>query len=208
MKRSIIWHAALFVVGTTLLLSGCSSLLAPRRDESKFYVLSPLPESEAPAGANASALAIAIGPVRFPDYLLRLQIATRANSNRINYSEFDRWAEPLETTFVRVLSQNLSILLGTSRVVEVPGFALAKYDYEIPMQVMQFECDATGTAHLAARWRVERGTGGKVLSAKESRITTNPAVGASGTEACVSTLSHALADLSREVAAEVRLSER
>ena len=47
---------------------------------------------------------IGVGPVTVPDYLDRPQIATRSSSSSLQFSEFDRWAEPLEKNLMRVLA--------------------------------------------------------------------------------------------------------
>ena len=71
--RRIAWLAA-----ACALAAGCGSLLDPRPDETRFYVLDPTaapePAEETLASEGAS---IGLGPVRIPDYLRRPEIVTR-----------------------------------------------------------------------------------------------------------------------------------
>ena len=75
------------------LLTGCGRSIPPR-----FYVLSPLPRGQQ-VSAPDKPLVIGIGPVELPPYLDRPQIVSRPDANRIALAEFDRWAEPLASSF-------------------------------------------------------------------------------------------------------------
>ena len=73
--------AMLIALGACLFAAGCSPL-APRPDQSKFFILTPLSDgsgpAETPASSNAdSPLTIGVGPIDFPDYLRRLEVVTR-----------------------------------------------------------------------------------------------------------------------------------
>jgi uncharacterized lipoprotein YmbA len=83
---------------------------SPMRDPSRFYTLMPLPRAEQSRAFDTdetNSQFLAVGPIRFPGYLAREQIVVRGAQNRLDISENDRWAEPLEENFARVLSQNL-----------------------------------------------------------------------------------------------------
>ena len=78
-----------------LSVSGCMNF-SPMSDPSRFFMLNPLPQSEQsrPIQIKVNSLFLGIGPIRFPAYLDRDQIVTRAGQNRFDVSENDRWAEP------------------------------------------------------------------------------------------------------------------
>jgi hypothetical protein len=80
------------------------------------YFLLPMRHSS----VNPCGSSLGIGPIRFPGYLDRQEMVTRTAPNRIDLSENDRWAEPLEANFARTLSQNLSSLLQTERLMFYP----------------------------------------------------------------------------------------
>ena len=59
-----------------ILCSGCS-ILEPREDPTRFFVLSP-GGAETLAPESDAKLSITVGPLRLPAYLLRPEIVTRA----------------------------------------------------------------------------------------------------------------------------------
>src|SRR5271170_559588 len=129
--------------GVCAIAAGCS-VLSPQPDRSKFFILSPVSDSAGIATRPASSspdsqLTIGVGPVGFPDYLRRLAVVTRVAPNRIDLSDEQRWAEPLDKNFVRVLSENLATLLNTQRVEKYPWALDIKVDYQIEVEVERFE---------------------------------------------------------------------
>jgi uncharacterized protein len=182
---------------------GCFSL-DPKPDASRFFALASLPRTGGQRAADAAgtnALALGIGPIKFPGYLDRQQLVTRISQNRFAVAENDRWAEPLEENFSRVLSQNLSILLQTDRIVAYPWERRQQPTYQVQVEVLRFEPNAEQVVELWARWRITDNTK-KTLSVKESYLT-RPAKDKS-TEAAVAALSEIVGSLSQEIAASIR----
>jgi uncharacterized lipoprotein YmbA len=141
---------------------------------------------------------LGVGPVRFPGYLDRQEIVVRSAQNRFNVSEYDRWAEPLDENFTRVLAQNLAGLLGTDRIVSYPWTSDKKPVRFVTLEVLSFESNSAREAELFARWSVVDGSSKKPLSLKVSRLARQAKDGS--TDASVAALSEALGDLSREIA--------
>jgi uncharacterized lipoprotein YmbA len=185
-----------------LIAAGCFSLES-KPDPSRFYALTSLPRTggEAQDPAESNALGLGIGPIKFPGYLDRPQLVTRISQNRFVIAENDRWAEPLDENFSRVLSQNLSILLHTDRVVVYPWERTQRPMYQLQMEVLYFEPREEQRVELAARWLIVDDAK-KTVKIKESYLT-RPAKDKS-TEASVAALSEAVADLSREIANALR----
>jgi uncharacterized lipoprotein YmbA len=180
---------------------------SPMPDPSRFFTLTPLARAEQSRARNTDktdSLLLGIGPIRFPAYLDREQIVTRAAQNRIHISENDRWAEPLEENFTRVLSQNLGMLLGSARIVRYPWHTSRRPTYQIEMEVLRFEPIGRQEVELLARWAVVDASNKKPLVVKESRMTRKTKT--KSTEASVAALSEALDDLSREIADTIRAS--
>ena len=88
----------LAILAAWVLFSGCGAF-APRADPSSFYILGALPEADFAADKNTAGIkanfSLGLGPIELPGYLDRQQIATRTSTNRLSYSENDRWAAPL-----------------------------------------------------------------------------------------------------------------
>jgi len=182
--------------------AGCSFLEA-RPDPSRYFALASLPRTgqRAQDAAGTNALVLGIGPIKFPGYLDRQQFVTRISQNRFAVAENDRWAEPLEENFSRVLSQNLSILLQTERIVAYPWERSQQPNYQIQVEVLRFESNAEHVVELWARWSIMDGAK-KTISVRESYLT-HPARDKS-TEASVASMSELVSDLSKEIAAAIR----
>jgi uncharacterized lipoprotein YmbA len=187
-----------------LFIGGCT-FMRPQPDRSRFFVLTSVADADVEASGRTkeeSGLGIGLGPLRLPDYLDRPQIVRRVDDNRLAFSELERWAEPLNRNITRVLSQNLSALLDTDRIVEFPSFTSVRMDYELPMEILRFEMGPTGQVHLVVRWAVKETGRDEVTHAAESRFTQT--VEGDRTQAMVAALSKLLSDFSHEAAAEVR----
>jgi len=205
MKRAAVCIAMLI---TTLSVVACGSFLTtalePKPDPSRFFVLTPVPDAGVAApialGSGGSAPSLGLGPVTLPAYLSRPEIVTRAEPNRIDLSDHDRWAEPLDKNFSAVLAQNLGTLLSTPKVVTYPWYRPATFDYQVAVEVSCFDTDTAGTATLKARWEIRDPDTGTVIRSGESNISDAKVSG----ESVASTLSRALADMSREIADAIR----
>src|ERR1700722_10770442 len=76
---------------TALMLAGCGA-----SEHSRFYVLTENPAVLARVTADPPITTVALGAVKLPAALDRPQMARRLNSDEISYSEYDRWAGPLD----------------------------------------------------------------------------------------------------------------
>jgi uncharacterized protein len=194
----------LIAFGTCAIVAGCS-VLSPQPDRSEFFILTPVSDRAGMAAKPASAspdsqLTIGVGPVDFPDYLRRLPVVTRVAPNRIKLSDERRWAEPLDKNFVRVLSENLAVLLSTQRIEKYPWSLRTNVDYQVEIDVQRFETTSEGQTQLIASWIIRDGHGGKILYA--SQTTAGGPAGPDGVSASAA-LSGDLATLSKEIALRV-----
>ena len=169
----------------------------------RLFSLTPLPEPEAePATSTRSPGpvqgAIGVGPVHLPGYLDQDQLVTRISQNRLALSDDNRWAEPLEDNMGHVLAQNLSMLLQNDQVSFNRWSGRQRPVYQLEIDVLSFETDTAGTAHLAARWLLRDVASRQTIAEKETRLTDSAAGGS--TEQSVASLSQALGDLSVEIA--------
>lgn len=187
-------------VWSLVTVAGCSSVLAPIPDKSRFFMLTPITpgESAAPAAqSGAHTLILGLGPIKFPAYLDRTEVVTQVEPNRLEVSETNHWAEPLKSNFTTVLGENLSTLLGTVEIVHFPWYSTAQMDYELTAEVESFDSDAQGSARLNARWTIEDPMSKKVLDRGDSNLT---ASGAGDAGQSAAALSRVLADFSRQLA--------
>jgi uncharacterized lipoprotein YmbA len=192
---------AVFTLGAFLVvLGGCAGTSPPVN----FYVLSSITESAAttvPAG-DESRIAIGVGPVNLPDYLDRSQIVTRSSPNELKIAAFDRWAESLKSSFPRVLTENLSALLNTNQVAVFPWRKAISVEYQVIVDVVQFDVLSGGNAVLIARWSILGDGEDKMYMLKKSTITVSP--NTDDYAELVSAQSQTLAEFSREIAEAIK----
>jgi len=147
-------------------LAGC---VAGTSAPTSFYVLTPTAAGASggkPAQASVTTkgkkFLLAVGPVNVAQYLDRPQIVSRGDGVRVSLAEFDRWAEPLDQSFGRVLAEDLARLAADSALV-VPGRDESEADARVVVDVARFDGSLNGEAVLVAGW-VIRDRGGRAVS--------------------------------------------
>ena len=205
MKR---WMKAVIKVGLIALSLAACGTFSPRPDPSRFFTLSSLPQVEQGSLRNSTRpekMLLGIGPIRFPGYLDRQELVIRSAQNRFDVSEHDRWAEPLQENFSRVLSENLALLLNTDLIIIYPWSPTNRPQYNVEIDVLRLEPNSERDGQLFARWSVVHSGDKKVAVVKESRIIRNAKE--KSTDGSVAALSEAVGDLSREIAETVSAIE-
>jgi uncharacterized lipoprotein YmbA len=182
-----------------IIIGGCS-----RTQTARFYTLNALTDAQPGTQAVASDrdIAVGLGPIRLPKYLDRPQIVTRVSPNEVRFAAFERWAAPLAGGFSSALAENLSLLLGTDRIVPYPWKSTTPIDCRVEIDVSRFDGKPGDSVLLQSQWIVFSEDRRRVLGTKTS--TFREPVGGKGYEAFVSAQSRALAALSREIADAVR----
>jgi uncharacterized lipoprotein YmbA len=104
----------------------------------------------------------------------------------------------LEENFIRVLSQNLVLLLRGARVIRYPWQSSQRPTCQVEIEVLRFEPSTRQEVELLARWAVIDLSDKAPLVVKESRIARQ--TGKESIEASVAALSETVGDLSREIA--------
>jgi len=187
-------------------LAGCSAvartILAPQKDISKFYLLTPTTDTAAAgpasAGSTGGDFTIGLGPIKLPPYLDRPEIVTRVAPNRLELSKEERWGESLQEGFTSVLERDLSAQTGTRRVIVFPWYNTVHIDLQVQIDVYRFETDGQGNAQLSAKWTILDPTGKNILYTAESNLT-QPSKPGDATDAAAA-LSRAIGDLSGQIA--------
>ena len=194
-------HGLLVYAAVTVLLAGC---LGPGTTRpTRLFVLNATAAPSA-MGVEASDLRLGVGRITLPEVLNRPQIITRTSANKVRMADFSQWAEPLEKSIPRVLSENLSRLTGTDQVSVYPWPTQMELDLRVEIAVIRFESDTAGEVSLVARWRLIRGNGSQ---AHPLQVSTHSETAADrSVEEVVAAMSRALASLSRDIAAAIAAS--
>ena len=198
MKCRDLYFASIILSVFVMLLAGCGGR------PSKFYLLHPMTASEEGVSTTpeTEGPSILIGPITLPAYLNRNQIVVLDGDHEVKMKELKRWAEPLEDNFYRVLVENLSLLLNTTKVYAFNSRDTTPADFQIIIDVTRFDSVAGGDATLNAFWTVTGKNGGTYLMERKSVFI---AVASSiGLEGVVDAQNRTLNEFSREVATAIQ----
>lgn len=99
---------------------------------------------------------IGLGTIRIPDYLNRPQIVLAISANQYQLSEEHRWTERLDQNIALSLFKALPRQLGTDRLIRYPWSQRVAIDYQIDIDILEFNVDANGQSRLIAQWVVKR----------------------------------------------------
>jgi len=131
-------------------ITGCT-----HTEPSKYYVLSPIKDTAPPSATNTEKKhIIGVGPVKFPKYLDRSQIIRFSGDNEVVIEEYNRWAEPIEQNFTRVLRTNLTRLMDYSYAIDYPWKSSLNVRFQVMVDIHQFETGPDGTVSLNAHWAI------------------------------------------------------
>ena len=101
------------------LVAGALGCLGGSSKAPEFFTLSRRPPRAQPS-RRAPSVGIVVGPIEIPRYLDRSEVVTRDGANRLDVWDEHRWAGSLRTDMLRVMSDDLGTLLGTTRVAVYP----------------------------------------------------------------------------------------
>jgi len=159
-----------------------------------------------PATAAAQGPVIGVGPITVPKYLERPQIVTRASRNQLALGEFDRWAEPLQDNISRVLAEHLARLIPTDQILLHPWPRSATLDYQVSMEVLQFDGWLGGESTLLGRWSILDGAEHELFN---RMVHLHAPTGGQDYDAVVVAMNQMLETLSRDIATGIqRLASR
>jgi len=160
----LIYRIAVIILAIGVLtMAGC----APTPPPTYFQL-------EEPANVQLSGIergiAVGVGPLNLPAYLDRPHIVTRATEHRLELSDFNRWAEPLKDSMLRVIAVNLSNELETTRVFALPRrIPVVPIEFKVEINVARFDGRLGGEVVLVARW-ILLGKEDQLISTKVSII--------------------------------------
>jgi len=152
-----------FGLGLLLLAGGCSSVLKPKVDPTRFFVLGAPPP---PAAGEVRPYAGQVGLVglRLPGYLAdRKEFANRQGTEVVYLPQF-RWAEGRERAFTDRLRLALADRLRGAEVHRTPWPERFRPGVLISLDLERFEQDVDGVVHLQVRWALLDGESRAVRS--------------------------------------------
>ena len=149
----------------------------------------------------SDAIVIGVRSVTLPDELDRPEIVTRTGPNTVQLAEFDQWSAPLRDSVMRVIGEDLAVLLSGDRVAVYPWPPGTSVDRELVVQVTRFDGQLGGRCVLHAEWQML--TRRATRSVISGRSTLHDACGPDYA-AFAAAHSRLLARLSAEIASAIR----
>lgn len=191
-------NSVMLILVSVILFTYCSSSPPVQK-----YILTPSIENdtETLSDKENTEITIGIGTIEFSEYLKRPEIVSFKGSNELNVDQFNRWAEPLEKNFERVLIENLSRLIPTDRINIFPWQEEEPNSFQIIILVNEFGMRSDSSVVLDARWSVSKKFKRDFLMTQRSFYTEN-AAGVS-IEVEVALLSDLIGKFSRDIANEI-----
>ena len=181
-------------------LSGCLSLSSS--PTARFYALETMDKSQPVNKLNVpSDIIIGIGPVNIPEYLNRPQIVTQNKDKTLTFAQFDRWGEPLDSAFERIICENLRVLLPEAVVEIYPWNVAVPVKYRVIVDVIQLVSELKNDMSLVAQWSVIDVANNKIILIKRSEIL--EPVKPQNYSGLVKTLSLSCASLSSQIASDL-----
>lgn len=194
MKTSIL-HFMVCLIGMVMFVSCASS-------PASFYTLNAVENTTA---TPLPSVSIAVEPVSIPESIDRPQMVLQKGTNEVMVDELNRWAASPRDSIQRVVMENLSHLLGTSRVYRYLPGPITSSDYRIEIEVLRFDATLGQATFLDAIWTIRKGDREET---KTGRTTSHQKVADQSYEALAAAHSQALGALSRDMAKAIQSLEQ
>ncbi len=190
--------ATISAIIIAFLSASCS--LGGKTKSSQFYVLdATISPTEQKADNNVS---LAISQVIVPGYIDRPQIITKTASAEIKFSEYNRWAEPIDSMFLRVLTQNIKTLTNSDQITSHPWSPEQTFEFILRTKLIKFENNEAGDALLVVNWILVKKHDESTPRANFSEFRASASNGSYA--ARVAALNDTLSQFSREIANQIK----
>jgi uncharacterized lipoprotein YmbA len=181
----------------SLLLCACGS--APIEH---YYTLR---ASQFASGSHESPVSpefrLAIASVTLPEAVDRSELVLRSGPNSVMVMETQRWAESLKSAIPRAIADDVSQALGGATVAIQSDNASHDANYLLYIDITRFDSILNEAVAIDANWSVRRASGEQL---KAGRTTQRVAVHGAGFEDIVVAHVQALAEISGEIAAQIK----
>jgi hypothetical protein len=139
-----------------IIIAGLSLAACSRSPESNFYVLNPIPAQKQQTIRHPD-LRIGIEEIDIPSYMTKQQFILHYTPHHVKLNEYQQWAGALDKNIRRVVETNLSTLLPGAVVAYFPWGIQFKPNYQLRINISQFEVDTLGNTLLRATYIIYSG---------------------------------------------------
>ena len=195
-KSRIMQIACVTIIVGVMMLTACGGRTPP----AKFYTLQPVEQSSTGKSLPLD-VALAVGPVAIPAELERAEIVTRDAGNAISFSEYHRWAGPLEASIASVMAQNIATLLKTERITPFTRENIFQPTHRVVININRYDSQLAKAFLIDATWSIKDLKSKKLLLIRNSTI--RESLASAEYEELVAAQSKALSALSKIIAEAV-----
>jgi uncharacterized protein len=167
----------------------------------QLYTLNSIERDASSENNSSQNIVIKVGPVSIADMLDQDPIVSRTGSNSLVADEFNRWGGNLKNDIRRIIGENISILVPNSQMTLGNETMLLPIDYQVIINVREFDGQLGGKVILNVDWTVARKGKYKKVMVKKSVLYEN-AIGITYQD-YVAAQSRLLEKLSHEISTEI-----
>lgn len=153
------------------LAAGCLGGPTPQPE---YFTLSSLAPADGAPVAARPELGLVLGQIDLPRYLDRAELVTRSGEHGLEVWNGVRWGGSLRTDVSRVVADDLSRLLGTTRIAVYPAEARFPVSYRVLLELTELGSAPGSPVVLRARWTIA-GPDGLALAVGATELEQPPA---------------------------------
>lgn len=127
------------LAGLLCALAACNVVPPAQDDPTRYFVLSEPAVHPGQAAAASAGARIGLRAVKIESYLRRREMVVRMGENEVQFRDYRRWAEPLESGVARVLRARLLASPDVAQVYTEPFPADQDRDFDVSIDVRRFE---------------------------------------------------------------------
>lgn len=186
---------------TCIIIGMFSGCIGSSSQKSTFYVLSPF-EDISTSSYSIKNMAVGVGPVKLPGFLMRPQIVTRQEKNVLSINEFHRWAFSLEEQVTGTIVENLSKIFDTPNIIAYPWDRQLSPAFQVVIDLRRFDGKLNDSVKLEAVWWIVKTDEDKRILTRRTSLV-EPAIG-NGYKAYVTAQNAALKKLCQKIADTIK----
>ena len=192
------------IISINLILLGACVSVVPKSThvEPTNYLLTPVDSNLSTSDSDfLNGTSFYVRQVELATYLEDRGLVSRAESNKVEFSNLHRWGEPLDEGIARVVAKNLSIVLGTLNYSAYPHRQKPQCDLDIGLHIERFEQVSGAKVTLVGTWQLFRDNQQVYAEALAEKIKFPSSAADSDKTSQVTALSHTLRKVSERIAA-------
>lgn len=188
-----LYKTLIIAISLPLILLGCSSTPA-----STYYLLS----AQVQQPASGISPSVGVGPVEIPEYLNRHAMVYNRDGNKLHIASFERWAEPLDSSILRVVRLNIASMLNTQDVQAYPWTKSSRPEYGIEITILNLDANDE-SAKLLVEWHLSKPQSEETLMRRIDTLHYDLPAGTVNATEVAAAYSELLYQLSGKIAAEI-----